>query len=159
MTFRFPCLRAFVVRIVHRFVEEDYDQVSASLAFTTLLSLVPLVAVVLGILSILPVFQDMIDQLNRFVMHSLLPERSAVMIMDYVLEFSQKAANVTAFGLAGLMLSVFLLLLSVERAFNHVWRVPEDRTWLQKLRLYAAALVLWPVVVEKFSTGNAKKAR
>ena len=120
MTIRFPCLSAFAARIVHRFVEEDYDQVSASLAFTTLLSLVPLVAVVLGILSILPVFQDMIDQLNRFVMHSLLPERSAVMIMDYVLEFSQKAANVTVFGLAGLMLSVFLLLLSVERTFNHV---------------------------------------
>ena len=147
MTIRFPCLRAFAVRIVHRFVEEDYDQVSASLAFTTLLSLVPLVAVVLGILSILPVFQDMVDQLNRFAMHSLLPERSAVMIMDSGLEFSQKAANVTVFGLAGLMLSVFLLLLSVERTFNHVWRVPEDRTWLQKLRLYAAVLALWPVVV------------
>lgn len=86
MTFRLSCLRAFAVRIVHRFVEEDYDQVSASLAFTTLLSLVPLVAVVLGILSILPVYQDMIDQLNRFAMHSLLPERSAVMIMGYGLE-------------------------------------------------------------------------
>ena len=140
-------LRAFAARIVHRFVEENFDQISASLAFTTLLSLVPLVAVVLGIMSILPSFPGMVDQLNRFVAHSLLPERSAGMIIDYVLEFSQKAANVTVFGLAGLVASVLLLLLSIERTFNHVWRTTEDRSWWKKLRLYTAVLALWPFVV------------
>lgn len=147
MTLRFSCLRAFAARIVHRFVEENFDQISASLAFTTLLSLVPLVAMVLGIMSLLPSFPGMVDQFNRFVVHSLLPERSAWMIMNYVLEFSQKAANVTVFGLLGLMLSVLLLLLSVERSFNHVWRVEKDRSWLKKFRLYSAVLVLWPLVV------------
>lgn len=139
--------RAFAARILRRFVEENFDQISASLAFTTLLSLVPLVAVVLGIMSVLPSFPGMVDQLDQFVVRSLLPERSAGMIINYVLEFSQKAANVTAFGLAGLVASVLLLLLSIERTLNHVWCVAESRPWWKKLRLYAAVLALWPFVV------------
>lgn len=147
MVFFIGRLRAFAARVVHRFVEENFDQIGASLAFTTLLSLVPLVAVVLGIMSILPSFPGIVDQLNQFVVRSLLPERSAGMIVNYVLEFSQKAANVTLFGLLGLVASVLLLLLSIERSFNHVWRVSEDRCWWKKLSLYAAVLALWPFVV------------
>jgi len=143
----FRLWRAFTARILRRFVEENFDQISASLAFTTLLSLVPLVAVVLGIMSVLPSFPGMVDQLYQFVVRSLLPERSAVMIINYVLEFSQKATNVTVFGLAGLVASVLVLLLSIERTFNHVWRVSENRSWWKKLRLYAAVLALWPVAV------------
>lgn len=147
MIVRLSRSRAFAARILRRFVEENFDQISASLAFTTLLSLVPMVAVVLGVMSVLPSFPGMVDQLQQFVLRSLLPERSAGMIIDYVLEFSQNAANVTVFGLAGLVASVLLLLLSIERTFNHVWCVSEDRPWWKKLRLYAAVLALWPLVV------------
>ena len=41
-------------RIVHRFVEENFDQISASLAFTTLLSLVPFITLVAVVLSKFP---------------------------------------------------------------------------------------------------------
>ena len=147
MITRYSCLRVFVVRVLRRFIEENFDQLSASLAFTTLLSLVPLVAVVLGIMSVLPIFFEMATQLDHFVVRSLLPERSAGMIIEYVLQFSQKATNVTLAGLAALVLTVLFLLLSIERAFNHVWRVMDDRTWWKKLRLYAAVVALWPFVV------------
>jgi membrane protein len=136
-----------MARIFRRFVEENFDQISASLAFTTLLSLVPLVALVLGIMSVLPSFPGMVDQLDQFVVRSLLPERSGRMIINHVLEFSQNAANVTVFGLAGLVASVLLLLLSIERTFNHVWGVTENRPWWKKLRLYAGVIALWPFVV------------
>ena len=56
-------LRAFVGRILRRFVEEDFFQLSAGLAFTTLLALVPLVAVVFGIMSVFPFFLDMAVQI------------------------------------------------------------------------------------------------
>ena len=135
------------MRIFRRFVEENFDQISASLAFTTLLSLVPLVAVVLGILSVIPSFVGMVDQLDRLVVRTLLPERSAGMIIEYVLEFSQKATNVTLVGLSALVATVYLLLQTIERAFNHVWGVTENRPWWKKLRLYAAVLVLWPLLV------------
>ena len=79
--------RRFLSRVLHRFVEENFDQLSASLAFTTLMSLVPLVAVVLGVMSLLPVFYEMVEQLDHFVVRSLLPEHSAEMIIAHILEF------------------------------------------------------------------------
>lgn len=139
--------RRFLARIASRFVEERFDQISASLAFTTLMSLVPLVAVVLSIVARVPVFPGMVDQLAQFLARSLLPERSAGMIIDHVLQFSQQASNVTAVGSLVLIATVAMLLLSIERAFNHVWSVAETRPWWHRLRLFSAFVALWPLLI------------
>lgn len=137
----------FTARIARRFNEENFDQISASLAFTTLLSLVPLVALVLSLVAAAPLFSGLVDQLDQYVVRNLLPERSAGMIAKYVLEFSHKAAKVTLLGLLLLLATAVLLLLTIEHAFNHVWSVVEPRPWWQRLRLYAVVLALWPLVV------------
>jgi len=147
MTRPLSCFRPFVTRISRRFVEENFDQISASLAFTTLLSLVPLVALVISLVSVAPLFSGLIDQLDHYVVRNLLPERSAGMIAKYVLQFSQKAAKVTVLGLLLLLATAILLLLTIERAFNHVWSVTAPRPWWRRLRLYAVVLTLWPLVV------------
>lgn len=139
--------RRFLTRVSRRFVEENFDQISASLAFTTLLSLVPLVAVVLSLVAVVPFFPRMVQQLEVFLARSLLPERGAGMIIEHVLEFSRNAANVTAIGSLALVATVLMLLLTIERAFNHVWLVREKRPWWQRLRLFAALIALWPVVI------------
>jgi membrane protein len=140
-------LRLFAVRIARRFVEENFDQISASLAFTTLLSLVPLVALLLSLMAAAPFFSGLLEQLDQYVVRNLLPAGSAGMIAKYVLQFSQKAAKVTWIGLLLLVATAILLLLTIERAFNHVWSVFEPRPWWRRLRLYAVVLALWPLVV------------
>ena len=147
MNCRLSCLHVFAARIGRRFVEEKFAQISASLAFTTLLSLVPLVAVVFGIVSALPFFPGMMEQFDQFLIRSLLPERSGGLIIEHVLRFSQNAANVTVVGLSVLLVTVYFLLLTIERAFNDVWSVSESRGWWRRLRLYAAVLALWPLAV------------
>ncbi|EXI76800.1 MAG TPA: YihY family inner membrane protein [Candidatus Accumulibacter phosphatis] len=143
---RFPW-RRFLARISRRFVEENFDQISASLAFTTLLSLVPLVAVVLSIVAVVPFFPTMVEQLEVFLARSFLPQRSAGMIVEHVLQFSRQAIKVTAVGSLMLVATAAMLLLTIERAFNHVWRVRETRSWWRRVRLYAGLIVLWPVVI------------
>lgn len=140
-------VRRFSARVFSRFIEENFDQLSASLAFTTLMSLVPLVAVVLGIMSLFPVFYEMVEELDHFVVRSLLPERGAEMIIGHILEFSRKATNFTLAGLAALVATILFLLLSVERAFNHVWCAQDERSWWRRLRLSVVVVVLWPIVV------------
>ena len=61
-----PCLPAFAARILRRFVEENFEQISASLAYTTLLSLVPLVAMVFGVLSLLPGAREVLLEFDHF---------------------------------------------------------------------------------------------
>ncbi len=136
----------FVGRVLRRFVEEGFDQASAALAFTTLLSIVPLVAVVLGSMSAMPSFLVMVDQLDN-VVRNMLPERSAGLIVEHVLAFSQKALNVTVVGLLVLIATVFLLLQTVERAFNNVWKTTAMRSWWRRVGLYTALILLWPLAV------------
>jgi membrane protein len=143
---RFPW-RRFAQRVARRFIEENFDQISASLAFTTLLSLVPLVAVVLSVVAAVPVFPRLVEQLDLYLARSLLPERSAGMIVQYLLQFSEKAGKVTLVGSLVLIATVVLLLSTIERAFNHVWRVTSRRLWRRRLSLYAALIALWPLLV------------
>lgn len=136
--------RSFLVRVFRRFVDEGFDQAAAALAFNSLLSIVPLVAVVLGAMSAMPSFLVMVDQLDG-VVRNLLPERSAGLIVEHVLKFSQKALNVTVVGLLVLIATVFLLLQAVERAFNSVWKARNTRSWCRRILLYAALILLWPL--------------
>ena len=138
-------LGRFVARVVARFAEESLDQTSASLAYTTLLSIVPLVAVVLGAMSAMPSFLSMVDQLDS-TMRNLLPEYSADLIIKYVLDFSAKARKVTIAGLVALVVTVYAMLNTVENALNKVWRVPQNRSWWRRFALYTALILLWPLV-------------
>ncbi len=139
--------RPFATRVARRFVEENFDQISASLAFTTLLSLVPLLAVVLSVVAAVPLFPRLVEQLDLYLARSLLPERSAGMIVQYLLQFSEKAGKVTVIGSLALITTVVLLLATIERAFNHVWLVTSGRQWRRRLTLYAALVALWPLLV------------
>lgn len=140
-------IRAFVLRVARRFNEENFDQISASLAFTTLLSLVPLIAVILGLLTATPLFAGLVHQLDQYLVRNLLPASSAGMIASYLLRYSNKAADVTLVGVPLLVGTAFLLLYTIERAFNHVWSVAAPRSWWRRFRLYAAAVALWPLLL------------
>lgn len=140
-------LRAFVLRVAQRFDEENFDQISASLAFTTLLSLVPLLAVILGLLTLTPLFSGLAHQLDQYLVRNLLPAGSAGMIASYLSRYSSKAADVTLLGVPLLVGTAFLLLYTIERAFNHVWSVAAPRSWARRFRLYAAAVALWPLIM------------
>ena len=137
----------FVIRVMRRYSREDFRYLSASLAFTTLFSLVPMVAVVLGIASLLPVYYDMVEHLDYFVLRALLPEGNAVLIIQHILEFSQKATNLTVAGSIVLLATVFSLLLNIERSFNRIWRVGKNRRWWKRLLLYITLVGVWPIAV------------
>ncbi len=142
-SFLFP----FLGRIFRRFGEEDFDQISASLAFTTLISLVPLVALILAFVSVFPAFASFVDHVDKLLVTHLLPPGSAGLISGKLLLFSQRAAEVSTFGVAVLVITTFLLMNTVERAFNHVWQVRSPRPLWQRIALYAIVVAAWPVFV------------
>ena len=142
------CYLLRVVRtVLRRFVAEDYDQLSASLAYQTLFSLVPLVAVTFGVLSAIPGFESYMADADRFVARSLLPERSGAQIVEYILSFSRNAVSMTALGALGLVVTILFLVTSVERALNEIWCVSVPSKWWRPLGLCLVALSLWPLVI------------
>ncbi|KXB32191.1 hypothetical protein AT959_03810 [Dechloromonas denitrificans] len=135
-----------VTGIVHRFRSEHMMQTSAALAFTTLMALVPLVTVVLAVAGAIPYFDLLTKRLDLLVQETLLPTGAAGVIAGNIGKFSHKAQQLTVAGLAVLSVTAFLLMNTIERTFNHLWRV-KPRPILARLRLYAFVMAVWPFIL------------
>lgn len=134
------------VTIARRFISENMLDISASLAFTTLLALVPLATVVVSLLSTLPYSEVFIQRLDALLVESLLPVGSAGIIADHIGRFCAKARALTVPGIAMLAVTTILLLHNIEQTFNHVWQV-KPRPYLQRLGLYAFVTIVFPLLL------------
>jgi membrane protein len=121
-------------------------QTSAALAFTTLLSLVPLVAVVLEVADRVPYFDLLLSRLQQLLRDMLLPSSAAGAIAGGIGRYSHQAQHLTIVGLLFLGLTAFMLLHTIERAFNHLWRV-EPRPLAARLGLYVFVMAVWPFIL------------
>jgi membrane protein len=111
------------------------------------LSLVPLITIALTVIAAFPVFTDISTQLKVFILTHLVPEAAGKVITGYMFQFSQNAARLTAVGIASLAVTALMLILTIERAFNSIWRVSRQRPLLARLLVYWAVLTLGPVMI------------
>ncbi|SVB96845.1 uncharacterized protein METZ01_LOCUS249699, partial [marine metagenome] len=93
--------RQIAQRIVTRVRKSRLLSVASALAFTTLLSLVPLLTVVFAILSMFPFFFEWRDEIEAFLYNNLVPATGDV-VKSYLQEFAGQAGTLTGLGLAGL---------------------------------------------------------
>jgi membrane protein len=142
----FPPLAEFVRIVVRQFDEDRCIQIAASLTFTTLLSIVPLITVALTLISAFPVFGQVSEALQRFLLERLVPE-SVGAIVDYAAQFAASAAKLTAVGVVFLAVTAIMLLMTIERAFNQIWRISHPRPMFQRLLIYWTLLTVGPVLV------------
>ncbi len=133
--------------VFRRFFEDRCPQTAAALAYTTLLSLVPLITVALVVLSAFPVFGELMTALKIFLLTHMVPEIAGKIITVYMVQFSEKAARLTLVGTAFLVLSAILLLHTIDQAFNGIWRVDRQRPWVQRLLVYWAVLTVGPLLL------------
>lgn len=133
-------------RVVRRFLEERCAQTAAALAFATLLGLVPMIAVAASILSHLPLAESLGQAVQKFLLANFLPEKAGSIIARYVSEFAHKTEKLTWIGVSGLVLTAIMQMLTIEHAFNTIWRVRENRPLLRRIALHVLALLLGPVV-------------
>jgi membrane protein len=135
-----------VVRVARRFSAERCGQTAAALAFATLLGLVPMFAVAAAIISSLPFGSGLGAALEKFLLANLLPEKAGAVIAKYVGQFAHRAARVTLIGALVLGVTALFQMLTIERAFNAIWKVKVTRPFLQRLAMHAAAVLVGPLV-------------
>lgn len=144
---QFKLLANFVVLVYRRFKEERCFQLCGSLTFTTLLALVPLITIMLTVVTAFPVFDDIVETLRRFVTSNLVPEASSNLITVYMQQFADNAARLTALGIVLLAVTSIMLMLTIDRAFNTIWRVKRPRPLIQRVLIYWSVLTIGPLLV------------
>ena len=133
--------------ILQRAREDQIAQVAGSLTFTTLLSLVPFVTIALGLFAAFPIFEHFKAAIEEFFLENLLPDQASEVVMAHVTEFSSKAAKLTVAGVVVLGITAVLLLQTIDRAFNAIWRVTHPRPLAQRILVYWTAVSLGPILI------------
>lgn len=149
-------LRDFLNLLAGRFVATRCPHVAGSLTYTTLLAIVPLVTVTLALFSNFPAFAELGTALGNFLQTNILPDLAGQIVTTYALQFSEKAAQLTLIGTTLLIITVVLLLHTIDAVFNDIWGVKHPRPLLTRLAVYWVVLSLGPMALagSVFATGQ-----
>ena len=126
--------------------EEGLDYRAASLAYTTLLSIVPCLAFSLSLLKAFGVNRH----LEPFLVQVLAPlGDNAPLLVDRILDFVTRI-NTGLLGFVGVLSLIYIVLSmlgKIEKTFNHIWRVTPTRSFVRRAGDYLSVVLLGPVLI------------
>lgn len=130
-----------------RFYWDNGFSKAASLAYTTLLSVVPAMALAFGMFASFAVSSEHVADVRRFIFKQFVPNTAAVdSALGYLAKFSDSISSLNAIVILFLIITSILLLNSVEYALNEMWQVYEPRSIPHRLAIFCAILVIAPAL-------------
>ncbi len=140
-------LSRVIVSSVDRFYWGNGFSKASSLAYTTLLSLVPITALAFGLLASFAVSGDKLPEIRKFIFSQFVPNMEAVdSVLHYLGEFSSMISSLNILVAAFLVVTAVILINSVEYALNEIWQVYEARSLSNRIGIYSAVIVVAPVL-------------
>ncbi|WP_133128393.1 YihY family inner membrane protein [Legionella nagasakiensis] len=138
--------KRFILFVIHHFIEDDCTYRASALAFTTLLAIVPLMSVGFTILSTFPVFYELRGPLQDFIFENFVPATGKV-IQEYLQLFATQVSKLSMLGVLFLFITALLVMYTIERSMNKIWRVNSPRQGVSAFLLYWAILSLAPFLL------------
>lgn len=131
-----------------RFYWDNGFAKAASLAYTTLFSLVPVTALGVAVLASFAVSSDNVGALRNFIFQQFVPSTQGVeTIVDYMTQFSTTIAQVNVYGILFVLITSLLLINSIETVLNEVWQVYESRPIFSRIANFSAIILLAPIAL------------
>ncbi|MFN5791623.1 MAG: YihY family inner membrane protein [Burkholderiales bacterium] len=139
---------SILVRIMAgRTQELRLGQSAASLSFMSLLAMVPLLTVVLATLTAFPIFKKLQEAVQLVLIENLLPQGFANTIFRYLNQFVTKARTLSLVGIGALVATATVMMLTLDKTLNLIWRVKTPRPFLHRLSVYWLVLLIGPILV------------
>lgn len=120
---------------------------ASSLAFLTLLAIVPVMTVVLLVLASVPAFAGAREQLQDFLAANLLLPQVADAVMSHVNQFAAAAGRLSLLGTLVFVVTAFSTMLTIDHTLNGIWRSARPRPLITRLGLYWMTLTLGPILL------------
>jgi membrane protein len=136
----------FFKQIIRQFAKDNCSLRAAALAFTSLLSIVPLMTVSFTVMSAFPFFRGLGGQLQNFIFHNFVAA-SAEVIQGNLQRFASQAANLSTTGIIFLVVTAVLMVFNMEQAFNVIWRVPRSRKGIPAFMMYWGLITFLPILI------------
>ncbi len=150
----------FVREIVREFYNIEGTNRAAALAYTTLLSLIPLLVAFTQVLKqkyferLFPGYEAQIDNIINIILPYQSPQ-----ITYHLARFAQNASAASTVGVIVFMVIAFRLFLAVEATINQIWKVVSARGYRQKLIAFTMLFFWGPLLMGLSFTTNAALQR
>lgn len=137
----------FVRELTREFYVIEGTSRAASLAYTTLLSLIPLLVAFTFVLkgyfsNVFPNIQSQIDT----ILNNIIPYQSPV-ISYHLAKFAESASAASTFGVIIFIIVAFRLFLAVEATVNQIWKVRSVRAYRQNIMAFTMLFFWGPVLM------------
>jgi membrane protein len=129
-----------------RFFKEQYTYRASALAFTTLLSLVPLLTVIVFLVTKFPVFNKINQLAQSYILDNFIPASNTT-IQFYLNNFTYQASHLPSLGIIFLLLTAMMLILTIEHTLNDIWDVRWKKRRIFSLMVYWIVLMLAPLLI------------
>ncbi|HET7712279.1 MAG TPA: YhjD/YihY/BrkB family envelope integrity protein [Thermoanaerobaculia bacterium] len=145
----------FLREMTREFYNIEGTARAASLAYTTLLSLIPLlVAFTWFFQRVFPDYRSQVDSILNVVIPYRSPQLSA-----HIAGFLEKASGASALGALIFMVIAFRLFLAVEATINQIWKVRSARGYRQKIIAFTMLFFWGPLLMGLSFTTTAMLER
>src|SRR5262245_31649986 len=95
-----------------------WTRAAGSLAFTTLLGIVPLATVAFAFVAQFPIFQDFLRVLENYLLRYTLPETASALVRTYIVGLASEAASLKGVWIFAVIVTAALVVDSVESEIN-----------------------------------------
>ena len=141
-------LYRLAIQIWRQLVRDKCLERASALAYTSVLSIVPILAVAFAIFRMTGAVEDIEGKIKQYAYTLLVPE-SVTKATDFVDAFLKNVSSgaLGAMGLAFLIFTATWLFITVEGTVNSVWRVRESRSITSQFKTFWSLLTLGPVLI------------
>lgn len=138
--------KTFIDILLQHIIRDRLTTSAASLAYTTILSFIPLITVVFSLLAAFPIFEKVSGNVKSYIYNNLAPTASDT-LAPYFEQFIANTNRMTVFGIIGLIVTSLLLIRSIDSALNFIWRTKRRRSFVYNLTMYWTVLTLGPILI------------
>ena len=143
---RAPLLKIIAKNFLQDLKGERITVSAGHLAYVSLLSLVPVIMVFFMIMSAFPAFAEIRGQFEQFIFNNFVPHASDV-VEEYITQFVGNASGMGVAGIVSLLVVALLLILNIDKTFNHLWKIEVQRPLIYTFAIYWMVITLGPLLI------------
>lgn len=141
-------LRVLLVS-VHRFMKDDCLIIGSSLAYTTIVTLIPTLTVALALITVASGIQtrqgEMVDDINSYLLRNNI-QFDITPYLDTLTDIISTASQIGAVGFVVFIFSATAVLRSLEKAFHIIWKIDLHRNFINKFVFYFFLISFGPLL-------------
>ncbi len=134
----------------HKFLKDDCLSRASAIAYTTIVSLIPMLTVGFSLFSAYGGLGNKKEQIIKIAEQYIKEHNLNIDISPFtnaIIGLTDNAAGIGGIGLLVLIFSATAVLRTLEKTFNTIWKVQVQRSVMMKVIYYWAALTLGPLLL------------